>query len=355
MLEELKKKSIIKSLPKVIVCLLCGIVLIGLGFPDMKMLMRGNVAFETLLPTEINDELIVDASIDINFGCYMEEYQEDIKWNFTYTTALYYIIPTGDKEDCRYMGIRVPASDENAMNAMAEAEYHSEYSEPLHYTGIIKKMSSENYRYFKEYFYKAGWTDAEIEQYTVPYFINVGAFTDEVIVKAYVFTALGIILVIVAFYLFIRAVSGRTLKTFKKELADSGFGELSVNSEYKDVVFFNKGDTRISEKFTFFMTGSIPHMVANEKIVWAYQKRTIHYIKYFEACSTYEVIIITYEKKTFRVSVIDEQAAQNILRYIGQVMPWVVVGCNNDLRRLYKQDYQKFLKLRFYRAERAIY
>ena len=72
------------------------------------------------------------------------------------------------------MGIRVPASDENVMNAMAEAGYHYEYSEPLRYTGIIKKMSADNYRYFTEYFYKAGWTDAEIEQYTVPYFINVG-------------------------------------------------------------------------------------------------------------------------------------------------------------------------------------
>ena len=87
MLEELRKKSVIKSLPKVILSLLCGIILIGLGFPDMKMLKRGNVAFETLLPEEINDELIVDASIDINFGCYMEEYQEDIEWNFTYITA----------------------------------------------------------------------------------------------------------------------------------------------------------------------------------------------------------------------------------------------------------------------------
>ena len=50
------------------------------------------------------------------------------------------------------MGIRVPASDENVMNAMAETGYHYEYSEPLRYTGVINKMSSENYRYFKDFF-----------------------------------------------------------------------------------------------------------------------------------------------------------------------------------------------------------
>ena len=74
MLEKLRKKSIIKSLPLAIILLICGIGMVGIEFSAMKALIRGNVQFESLAPEEIGNDLVVDVTLRDNFGCYMEEY-----------------------------------------------------------------------------------------------------------------------------------------------------------------------------------------------------------------------------------------------------------------------------------------
>ena len=53
----------------------------------------------------------------------MEQYEENTKTHARHTTDLYYVIWTGDEnaQDFRYMGIKVPASDEYKMEEMAEA------------------------------------------------------------------------------------------------------------------------------------------------------------------------------------------------------------------------------------------
>ncbi|MDE6202370.1 MAG: hypothetical protein K2G19_02705, partial [Lachnospiraceae bacterium] len=96
MLEKLRKKSIIKSLPLAIILLICGIGMVGIEFSAMKALIRGNVQFESLAPEEIGNDLVVDVTLRDNFGCYMEEYEENTKTHRRRTTDLYYVIWTGD-------------------------------------------------------------------------------------------------------------------------------------------------------------------------------------------------------------------------------------------------------------------
>lgn len=353
MLEELKKKSIKKSLPQVLILLIAGIVMIVLELPNIKALLRGKVQFETLQSEEINEELIVDASIDANFGCYMEEYEENTSTHYTRTTDLYYVIWTGDEnsENYCYMGIKVPASDGNVMDAMTEATYNYEYSEPIHYTGAIKKMPSEDYRYFKDFFISSGWSEEEIEAYTLPYYINVGALVDGAATTAYVVCGLGVAMIIISLVLFFWAVSGGTLKTLKKELADTGFSEMNVDYEFKDVASFNKGDIRIGSRLMFIMTGSKPHAIVNEKLVWAYERTVTHRRNGIKTGTTYEVVLNTYDKKSFHIAVANEQTAQEVLQYISQKMSWTAIGYNDELNRMFKKDFQNFLNLRYNNRE----
>ena len=193
MLEKLKKKSILKSLPTVIILLAVGIVLLVLEFSNVKSMIRGHVVFESLAPEEINSDLIVDVTLYDNFGCYMEEYEENTKTHSKRTTDLYYVIWTGDEyaEDFRYMGIKVPASDENAMEKMADASYYGEYSDPIKYSGAINKMKPEEYKYFKEYFIESGFSEDEIDEWTLPYYISVGALTGSTATSAWVIVGIG--------------------------------------------------------------------------------------------------------------------------------------------------------------------
>lgn len=218
MLEKLKKKSIKKSWFGLLVLLVIGIALIWFEFSNVVSLLRGHVQFETLEPDEINGSLVVDVSIDTNFGAFLEEYERNTKTNYTRTTDLYYVIWTGDEYavDYKFMGIKVPVSEESTMEAISEATYYDEYIEPVTYSGAINKMTDEEYKYFKEYFIDGGWTEEEFEEYTLPYYISVGALTGGSAVVAYVIMAIGIALVIIAIGRFIYVMGGGCLKTIKK-------------------------------------------------------------------------------------------------------------------------------------------
>lgn len=350
MLEKLKKKSIQKSWFGLLVLLAIGIVLIWLEFSNIVSLMRGHIQFETLEPDEINGSLVVDASIDTNFGAYLEEYEKNTKTNYTRTTNLYYVIWTGDEyaEDFKYMGIKVPASEESTMEAIAEATYYEEYIDPVTYSGAINKMTNEEYKYFKEYFMDSGWTEEEVEEYTLPYYISVGALTGGSAVAAYVIMAIGIVLVIIAIWRFIFVLSGGCLKTIRKEMEEIGVSEHELEYEYESAKLINKGnDFRVGKRVTFFMLGSKAHVVSNAKIVWAYQKNTTHRTNGIKTGTTYEIVFKNYERKNFQISIPNEQTGQELLQYLNDTMPWIVIGYDNDLNNLYQKDYQIFLQIRY--------
>lgn len=354
MLEKLKKKSILKSLPAIIITLAIGITLLVLEASGIKALVRGNVVFETLAPEEINNDLLVDVTLYDNFGCYMEKYEENTSTHATRTTDLYYVIWTGDDnaEDFRYMGIEVPASDERAMEKMAEATYYGEYSDPIKYTGAINKMSSEEYQYFKEYFLESGFTEDELDEWILPYHISVGALTGGAATSAWIIAGIGVVLVLIAVIILIFVLSGSKLKTLKKELAEAGIDETSVDYEYEGARLFNKkSDFRIGRRLTFFLLGSKPHALANDKLVWAYQSTTTHRTNGIKTGTTYAVTMRTYNKKSYPVPVASEEEAQEVLQYIIETIPGAVIGYNDDLNKMFQKDFQNFLQIKYNQRE----
>lgn len=355
MLEKLKKKSTKKMVPLVIILVVIGLVLVGIEFSNFKSLLKGHVTFETLEPDEINGDLIVDASIDVNFGAFMEEYEENTKTHATRTTDLYYIIWTGneDSEDYKYMGIKVPAKDEREMEAMAEATYNYEYSDPISYSGAINKMTSEEYEYFKDYFLESGWTEEEIEEYTLPYYISVGALTGGAASSVYVILALGVILIIAAVIALLYALTGGSLKGFKKQIEETGLGETDTEYEYEGAkLFYKKNDFRIGKRLTFYMTGSKPQLIMNDQIMWAYQQNTTHRTNGIKTGTTYQILIYSVNsKKIDRVDVPNENIGKEVLQYINETMPRAIVGYSDELMNLYRKNYQEFLKLRYYREQ----
>lgn len=353
MFDKLKKKSIKKSLFSVILLVVIGLFLIGVQFSSLMSLLKGHAKFETLAPDEIYEGLIVDASINTNFGYFAESYEENTDTHATRTTDLYYVIWTGDEddEDFRYMGIKVPASDEDAMEAMAEATYYYEYSDPIAYSGTIKKMNDEEYKYFKEYFTDSDWTEEEVEDWTLPYYINVGALTGGAAATVYVIFGIGVVLVLLGIITFITALNGGKLKALKKELEAAGISDTETEYDYESArVFDEKAGIRIGRKLTYFMGGSKPHVIPNDKLVWAFQRTITHRTNGIKTGTTYEVVLNNYDKKSFHVSVKKEAMSVEILQYIAQNMPWVVVGYNDDLNKLFNKDYQNFLEICYNKA-----
>lgn len=265
--------------------------------------------------------MIVEASINTNFSWFAEEYEEDTNTHRTTSEYFYYVIWTGDDEatDWRYMGIKVPASDADVMDAMAEACYNEEYFDTtMEYAG------------------------------TLPYYIDEGALVGGAAVFPYLLTGIGAALVWGAIVFFILLLCGSGLKAIKKELADAGITESEAELEYGDAkVFAKNNDVRIGRRLLFYMSGSKAHIIPKDKIVWAYMKTTTHRTNGIKTGTTYEVAVYTYGKKSVLISVNKEKVALEILQYIGDTMPWVVVGYSDDLNRLFCGNYSEFLELRY--------
>ena len=352
MLAELKKKSIMRAIPLVLLFVIAGGVLFAAEFSNIRSLLRGHVKFETLLPDEINGDLIVEASINANFGAYMEEYSKNTKTNVTRTTDIYYVIWTGDddSEDYKYMGIKVPASYGGQMDRMAEATYNYEMSDTIYFTGAVNKMSSEEYQYFREYFQESDWTDEEIDEYTLPYYISVGALTGGAATSAYVIFGIGIALIVLGVIFLLYALTGGDVKAFQKEAATLGMSEMELEAEYAGArVMIQKDNLRIGRRLIFYMTGRRTRVIVNDKIVWAYQQSTTHRTNGIKTRTTYEILVyLLNEKKARRINVPGEEKAGEVLQYMYENIPTAVVGYTDELLSLFNKDYQGFLNLRYH-------
>jgi len=353
MLEKLRKKSILKTVPLVIFFCAAGILCIVLEFANVMALLKGHVAFETLEPEEIRDHIIVDASIDVNFGAFLEEYEKNTKTNVTRTTNLYYIIWTGseESENFGYMGIRVPPSDEKKMEAMADATYEGIYSEPIQYSGVISKMDEEEYGYFKKYLEESGWSAEEIEQYALPYYISAGTLTGGTAATAYIIAGLGAVSLLFGIGMLIHAMAGGKLKSFKKQLETIGLSESEAELEYNCSRLFDKSnDLRISNRLTFF-TFAKPSVIANDKVVWVYLQTITHRTNGIKTGTTYELLFYTLNNsKAVHIAVSNENIGNEVLQYIQQIIPRAVIGYSDELHTLFQRDYQGFLQLEYYRS-----
>lgn len=345
MFENLRKKSIKKVLFVVILLIVVGFLFAVFQIPNLMALMKGHERFESLAPDEIKEKVIVDATIEVNFGAFMEEYEENTKTHVTKTTDMYYVIWTGDEDDMdyRYMAIKVPAYYIDQMDEMADATYNYEYVEPISFSGAIKKMDSQELQYFEEYFLESGFTREELDDYIIPYYIEEGELVGGGAGLVYVLLVFGLILMVIGVCILVSTVKGGSLKALKKELETYGITEDGADMEYENARIY--GDVRIGNRLTFYMVGSHPHVILNEKLVWAYQHTTTHRTNGIKTGTTYSVVLSTNEKKSTYVNVANENMALSILQDIKQNIPWVVVGYSDDLKNMYNKDFANFLEL----------
>lgn len=353
MLETLKKRSFKTSLILSVILIIAGIFVIATSFPDTLAAVSGYETFEDLEPDEIRNQL-VEIDVTANFGCYMEEYSENTSTHRRTTTDLYYVIWTGDDyaTDFRYMSIKVPVRYEDEMEEIAENTYNEMRSAPLHLVGKIRKLSSEEYEYFEEYFSEAGWSAAEIEEVTLPYYIDVtGSSVANSNTGVYILLCLlGVFFIAFAIFRIVKASRGGYLKKFRKAYEDAGYSESSIESDLASATSYNKkGTIKIGRLCTYYdLSSTVPKAIANNKILWAYQNTTTHRTNGIKTGVTYSVVIFADGEKTgYTIGVPNEATAQEMLQKMNAMLPWVVVGYSEDLRKLFNKDRAHFLELRY--------
>lgn len=353
MFEELKKKALKSSLVLTVLFFIIGAVMVGLMATNMFYIVTGYADFEQLEPEEIKNQL-VEYDMEYNFGCCIEEYEYNETTKRSTTTYLYYIIWTGDEnaEDFRYMTVKVPASYEKQMEKMAEYSYNYVASDPISIKGKITKLGDEEYEYFLDFFEEVGWSETDIAEGTLPYYINVYENPTSANAGFIALFSLGVVFLLWAVIRIVKACNGGYLKKLKKDIANAGLNEASVESDYeRAVVIHEKCSIRVGRLMTYFMVGSDARALPNDKIVWAYMNTVTHRTNGIKTGTTYNVQFETEGAGSFSIGVDKEDMALGVLKKMNELLPWVVVGYSDELKALYRKNREEFLNLRYNTCE----
>ena len=359
MFETLRKKAIKSAVIGAIVLFAIGIALIAFMGKDAYYGIIGYKVFEELEPDEIKGQR-VDVSLTLNFDYYLEEYKKNTKTGHSTTTYYYYVILTGNEysEDVKYMTIKVPASYRSKMKDMTKNTYEGYYSDPLYFSGAVRKLNSEEYAYFKDYFTSGsdGLTDEEFEAYTLPYYIQVTASKTSMTVMGIIVTLGGLFLIVFGAVLIIRAANGAQLKKFRETIAAAGYTENMVESDFNSAQSFTKqGTIKVGRLFTYNTSSSTPVAIPNNKMLWAYQITTTHRTNGIKTGTTYSVnIFVDGYKGSFSISVPNEATAVAMLDKIANTFPWVVVGFTDQISNLFHKNRAQFLALRYNTMEHTV-
>lgn len=358
MIEELKKKCFKKSLPLSIILIIAGLVLTIWNASSAFYALAGLAKFEDLKPEKIGGQL-VEADINIVWDCYLKEGTKNTSTNRTTYNYYWYIIATGDEYelDYRYMAIKVPTADRKKMDAIMD--YYYDYgipsSDSLEVAGKIKKLSGKYYNYFHDFFIEdCEFTEEQFKERAIPYYIDVNKSMDT-LKYGYVFLVVGgLALVLWGILRIVKGAKGSFLDRFIHDYQSVGLTDSAIESDLTSATSYTKqGDIKIGRLCTYYgLNGSEPRAIPNGKIMWAYQNTTTHRTNGIKTGVTYSVMIFADGyKNSFNIGVPNEATAQDILKKMNEIFPWVVVGYSEDLRKMFNKDRAQFLQLRYNTVE----
>ncbi len=346
MFKELTKKTFKKCLFVAVIFLIAGAVMVVYSASNVYYTIFGYADFKELEPSQIRSQLVT-LDLDTNLGCFMEEYSYNSDTRVKRTTDLYYVIYTGDSSsiDYRLMAIKVPASYAKRMNAITGVT-----STPIHFLGKIKKMDKEEYSYFKEAFMEdLGWSEERFKSLTLPYYIDYVKSSTSMGVFFFLLFFGGIALIIAGIYRIVKGKRGGFLKKLREDIQISGYSDSYIESDYAASQPITKSDDiRVGRLMTYYCHGADYRAIPHNKIIWSYQNTTTHRTNGIKTGTTYSVVYhVDGYKSPFDIGVSCESVAQDILRKLSVTCPWVVVGYSDDLKKLYFNNRQEFLQLRY--------
>ena len=359
MFEELRKRAIKAVTAGSIVMFIIGIGLIIFMGKYAYYGIVGYRVFEELEPDEIKGKL-VDVTLYYNFDYFLEEGTRNTDTGRKTINYYYYVILTGNEasDDVRFMAIKVPASYHSKMDKMYQNLYNGIPSEPLQFSGSVRKLKGEYYDYFKEFFTDGedGYTDEEFEAYTLPYYIQVEASKTSMTIMGIIVTLGGLCLIIFGIVRIVRANNGAQLKKFRETITAAGYTENMVESDFNSAQSFTKNGTiKIGRLFTYNTSGSTPVAIPNNKMLWAYQITTTHRTNGIKTGTSYSLnIFVDGYKSNFSISVPNEATAIAMLDKIANTLPWVVVGYTDQISNLFHKDRAQFLALRYNTMEHSV-
>ena len=350
MIGRLWRQSIAKSIKGFLMFVAMGAVLFALGYHDLQDIRKGTVKFEDLKPGELSEGTIVEVTVTENYGSYMAEYEQKRGSAVQTTTRVCYFIGMGEPGDADFglVSLVVPGTDEKIMENMAENTFNGKSSSPISYVCKVKKMGDQERAYANTYLNQVGLNSGEISSILLNYHLSECDWETKT-KFVYIMCGSGAVLTLIGILVLLYSLTGLSIRKIKKEMKKTGYSKDLVEADYRNAKsLMDQPVFRIGKVFTFFYTGATPHAILNKNIVWAYHHVVVEKGKHGLITKTSHMVVInTLEKKSYMIEVPTEGKAQYILKMLNTTLPWVVIGSNDALVKMYNKDLQGFLDLHY--------
>lgn len=345
MLQKVRKNIINKLVIKIILCL---VIIAGtLIFTDMApiKLVRGPEKID-IDNVKLDDYAgkYVEAKITYVYDYFLEEetYKEYKNGSRSEgkVTARYYIT---DVNLSQYLALLADGSDlmtkfEVAMDNTGIALDNNSEPTAFSYRGSFVKLSNAEYKELKSFMTQVGLAEDMYSDYIFK--VNyVGKFDE-----SYAIIGCGVIIMAVLFALLslIRGLSGRYAKEVRKFAVDNeiSFEQLCMELDAANEI----SNIWITSRYTAYIKGNKIRILKNEDYIWAYYKET-RTTRRGVTTTTRQIALADRKKKFTLMTVASEEAARNILGIYSGMQPQMVIGFNEDLQKLFRENFDQFLLL----------
>ena len=364
MLEELKKRSVRQVMPCVLILLVLGIGLLIYFGPKCFLLVRGPVKFEDLSIDELEGQYVT-ATYELTFGMFAEEITTETSRygsSSEYSSNQYYLMLVGgldrylySEDYFEFVGVEFPKHYYSQADEVYNdsADFFTDDMSTLDVldsgftiTGQIVPLTGELLGYYRDYAEQLDYTEEEFNQYFAPYCLRV----DKIGGMPYSIIALctlgGVVLVVIAAVMLIRAQTGSYQKKLVNSLKAIG-GDMEVeraSNDYNTAQELVKG-VRLGRLYLFNNLTAKSQAIPYKAIVWAYSSDTKHKRYGVTTGTTYSADMYL-EDKSFHSIPLNKDARDKLIRFLAENVPGAIVGYSKELASLYQKDYTKFLQLR---------
>ncbi|MDF2801252.1 MAG: hypothetical protein K0S61_1155 [Anaerocolumna sp.] len=344
MIQELRSKTMKTIIIRMVIGLftigICAIIFVP---SIIKMFEAKDI---NSIPLDSLENTYVKGDIYNNYGNFYYFYETN-KRGQERDTANYYIIPIGDEEYCAMVL-------ENNFTT-AEQIYNETYdyingdidtiTTSLSVSGTFEKMDTAIYTAYKDFFVQSGFTQEEIDQLALPYVLVVNKVDEFNTTTLYI--ALGVMGLSLIFIIInlVNGLTGRTIINVRRKINEEGSAnaEEKLETDYQNA--FIVKNLRIGQKYTFFAIGAKAYVLYNRDITWAYLQNVTQRVYGIKTATHRSIIIHDNLKKKYAIPIRKEQDILSALNYYSSNHQNIVIGYNDELKKIYKKDYDYFLTL----------
>lgn len=365
MLQKLKSDSLKKVLPGVIILFLIGAGLLVYFGPDFFTWVKGPVAFEDLTIDEIEDQYVT-MTFELTWGTYATQVttttrngakvseRDSMQYHAVLIGGLDRYLYSQDDLYFEFIGLAIPAKyfdtvkiiDRNSDDFFEGYYDLRALDTTMQVTGQIVPMKDEMLRYYRQFFKEADYTDEEFAAYCAPYYIKVDCLSRGAVEIVLIMDAVGVILIAIALYMLIKALTGGYQSKLVKALKAQGDMELErADSDYETAFEPFKG-LRIGRNYLFDCTSAKTEVYPLRQIAWAYTHQTNHQ-KYGRTVSTtYAIMLYTEDKKQHSLGMPSKANCDQVIEDLNRKCPAGIFGYSDQLKQMFNKNYDEFTRLR---------